>query len=103
VPPMGGTWSKWLLIMGALDAGYQVVVAVLLLSSLLSVGYLIPIVARAFYLPGPEGAAAEIAEAPLACLIPIGITALACLVLFFFAGSLETLLQGMFATPVVPE
>jgi multicomponent Na+:H+ antiporter subunit D len=103
VPPMGGTWSKWLLIMGALDAGYQFVVAVLLLSSLLSVGYLMPIVARAWFLPGPQGRAEGIAEAPLACLIPIGITALMCLVLFFFAGSLETLLQGMFQTPVVPE
>jgi multicomponent Na+:H+ antiporter subunit D len=103
VPPMGGTWSKWLLIMGALDAGYQFVVAVLLLSSLLSVGYLMPIVARAWFLPDGAAKPEPVSEAPLACLIPIGITAALCVLLFFFAGSLETLLQGMFQTPVVPE
>jgi multicomponent Na+:H+ antiporter subunit D len=95
IPPMGGTWSKWLLILGALDAGQTFVVFVLMLSSLLSLGYLIPIVARAWFLPDGEKVG-PVAEAPLACLIPICITAALCIVLFFFAGSVETLLMGMF-------
>ena len=38
LPPLGGTWSKWTLALGALDAGHAFVVGVLMLSSLLSVG-----------------------------------------------------------------
>ena len=47
------TWSKWMLTLGALDAGHVIAVGVLMLSSLLSVGYLLPIVARGFFLPPP--------------------------------------------------
>ena len=53
LPPFGGAWSKWTLALGALDAGYVIVVGVLMLSSLLSVAYLLPIVARGFFLPPP--------------------------------------------------
>src|SRR5690606_1634452 len=45
LPPFGGTWSKWMLGMGALESGHVFVVAVLMLSSLLNVGYLLSIVA----------------------------------------------------------
>lgn len=88
LPPFGGTWSKWFLALGALDAGYQFAVAVFMISSLLNVAYLLPIVSRAFFrpLPGvPDDAPVKIQEAPLACVIPICLTALACIVLFFFA------------------
>ena len=53
LPPFGGTWSKWFLALGALDAGYQFAVAVFMLSSLLNVAYLLPIVSRAFFKPLP--------------------------------------------------
>ena len=55
LPPFGGAWSKWTLALGALDAGYGIVVGVLMLSSLLSAGYLLPIVARGFFLPAAAG------------------------------------------------
>ncbi len=89
LPPFGGTWSKWFLAIGALDAGYKFAVAVFMLSSLLNVAYLLPIVSRAFFkpLPGtPDGTPVKIAEAPFACVLPICITAFGCLLLFFFAG-----------------
>ena len=83
--------------MGAVEAGHVFVVAVLMLSSLLNVGYLLSIVARAFFLPaGADAKDTGVAEAPLACLIALSITALLCVVLFFSAGSLEALLLGMF-------
>jgi len=100
MPPFGGMWSKWLLGLGALDAGQIFVVAVLMVSSLLSVGYLLPIVARGFFRP-PPGESAEkirIEEAPVACLIALVFTAALCVVLFFLAGDLQLLLQGMFQT-----
>ncbi|MGI9520520.1 MAG: monovalent cation/H+ antiporter subunit D family protein [Hyphomicrobiaceae bacterium] len=90
LPPFGGTWSKWFLALGALDAGYQFAVWVFMLSSLLNVAYLLPIVSRAFFRPLPgvaPGTKVRMAEAPIACVLPICITALGCLVLFFYADS----------------
>jgi multicomponent Na+:H+ antiporter subunit D len=98
LPPLGGTWSKWALALGALDAGHVAVVGVLMLSSLLSVGYLLPIVARGFFLP-PPGASSNgkvvIQEAPAACLIAVIITAVLSVLLFFLAGRIEMLLAGI--------
>ena len=97
LPPLGGTWSKWTLALGALDAGHDIIVGVLMLSSLLSAGYLLPIVARGFFLPsaGATTGEAPIEEAPIACLIALCCTALLCVMLFFFAGRIEALLAGL--------
>ena len=96
LPPFGGTWSKWVIGMGALEAGYAFAVAVLMISSLLNVAYLMPIVARAFFRPldGHEpGTPVKIQEAPLACVVPLSLTAFACLVLFFTAGPIAELIE----------
>ena len=98
LPPLGGTWSKWTLALGALDAGYVIVVGVLMLSSLLSVAYLLPVVARGFFLPSPGAPGDDkivIKEAPAACLIALCCTAFLCIVLFFLAGQIEALLAGI--------
>jgi multicomponent Na+:H+ antiporter subunit D len=102
LPPTGGMWSKWALALSAIDAGYLIVAGVLMLSSLLSVAYLIPIVARAFFLPLPQseaGVAVKIEEAPLPCLIALCFTAALTIVLFFEARSLEMLLEQIFTAP----
>lgn len=101
LPPFGGMWSKWLLALGALEAGHVAVVVVLMLSSLLSVAYLLPIVARAFFAPPPEAhvghdAPDGIREAPVACLIALCATALVCILLFAQAGRIEALLASIF-------
>ncbi|MEO1542922.1 MAG: monovalent cation/H+ antiporter subunit D family protein [Pseudomonadota bacterium] len=96
LPPFGGTWSKWFLALGALDSQYQFAVAVFMISSLLNVAYLMPIVARAFFKPPPDAAPitpVRMAEAPLACVVPICITAVGCLVLFFMAEPVAELAQ----------
>jgi multicomponent Na+:H+ antiporter subunit D len=98
LPPLGGTWSKWFIALGALDAGHAFVVAVLMISSLLNVAYLLSIVARGYFLPPPgtkPGARVAIQEAPLACVVPLCVTALLTFVLFFQAGAIEALLSGM--------
>ncbi|MEL6871592.1 MAG: proton-conducting transporter membrane subunit [Pseudomonadota bacterium] len=97
LPPFGGTWSKWFIGMGALDAGYVFVVAVLMISSILNVVYLLPIVARAFFRPLPgvaDGEPVAIKEAPLACVVPLSLTAGACLVLFFTAEPIAELIEA---------
>ena len=100
LPPLGGMWSKWLLGLGALDSGHAFVVAALMLSSVLNVAYLLPIVARGFFLPAPDagsGGEKKIEEAPAACLIALCATALLSFLLFFGADAIEKLLNGMFA------
>jgi multicomponent Na+:H+ antiporter subunit D len=83
LPPMGGLWGKWYLALGALDAGYGILVGVLMLSTLLNIAYLLPIPIRAFF-RGNRSTATGITEAPAACLIAIGVTTTICLLLFFY-------------------
>ena len=94
LPPFGGIWSKWYLALGTLAAGESLVLAVLVISSVLNVAYLLPIPIRAFFAP-PHGAdeTAEIREAPLACMIAIAVTAFACVALFFYPQPLYQLLS----------
>jgi len=91
LPPMGGTWSKWYLALGAAETHQLIFVAVLMISSLLNIAYLIPPVLRGFFDSGDDGAALY-GEAPVMCLIPICFTAIGCVVLFFFADSVRQLL-----------
>lgn len=93
LPPLGGSWSKWYLVTGAFDAGQPLIAIVLMLSSLLSIGYLMPIVVRAFFRPLPEGEEAGVREAPLLMLVPICTTALACFVIFFYTDKVYALLE----------
>ncbi len=94
LPPFGGSWSKWLLFQGAIDAEAIGIIAVLAVSSLLSIGYLLPIVVRA-YVPGRglPAYAGEAKEAPLACLIPPLATGTIGLLLFLFPGPFFRLLS----------
>ena len=84
LPPLGGLWGKWYLALGALDAGYSVLVGVLMLSTLLNIAYLIPLPVRAFFRGEPNAPTGTITEAPTACLLAIGVTTVMCLVLFFY-------------------
>jgi multicomponent Na+:H+ antiporter subunit D len=96
LPPFGGSWSKWYLIMGAVSSGHAILVGVLILSSLLNIAYLMPVVIRAFFI-GPSNPTGEtkVKEAPLTCVIPLCITAFGCLVLFFFANDLYQFLSRL--------
>ncbi|MDA1089182.1 MAG: proton-conducting transporter membrane subunit [Proteobacteria bacterium] len=113
LPPMGGLWSKWYLMLGALEAGQIVIVAVLVVSSLLNVVYLLQIPFNGFFstsLNNPEPAAKHnhdadhdhshdreqsqgIREAPVPCLIAIAISSTGCLVLFFYPGPVFDLMR----------
>ena len=95
LPPLGGSWSKFLLMMGAADTGHVVIIGVLMLSSLLNVAYLLPIVARAFFLPATGDTPTSYNEAPLFCWLPPAITAVGCIILFFYAGYIQEFLMPM--------
>jgi multicomponent Na+:H+ antiporter subunit D len=96
LPPLGGSWSKWYLLAGTVDAGQWAMMAVLLVSSLLNVAYLLPIAARGFFAPSTNETG--IREAPLACVVPLCLTALGCVLLFFSADALYTLLAPIART-----
>jgi multicomponent Na+:H+ antiporter subunit D len=96
-PPLGGLWSKWNMMLGAVDAGHAIMIGVFLLSTLLNIAYLIPPVVRAFLLPPPEGTTKGIEEAPLFCLVPLCFTALGAFALFFFADSVRGLIAAIFS------
>ncbi|MEE9427915.1 MAG: proton-conducting transporter membrane subunit, partial [Paracoccaceae bacterium] len=100
LPPLGGSWSKWLLILGAADTGQQIMIAVLMVSSLLNVAYLLPIIGRGFFLQSPDPDVRHgISEAPLLCWLPPAITAFGCFLLFFFASNVQEFLQPIVQTP----
>jgi len=84
IPPTGGSWSKWYLMLATIETDQMILMAILMLSSLLNIAYLIPIPLRAFF-PGENfktDTIATVKEAPIFSLIAILITALGCIVLF---------------------
>jgi len=107
LPPMGSSWSKWFLALGAAETGQWVFIAVLMLSSLLSIGYLMPIVGRAFFRPpkawtdedGKEHVAqTEYSEGSPLCTVPLCLTAAGCVALFVWGGALRDLLLPILET-----
>jgi multicomponent Na+:H+ antiporter subunit D len=98
LPPLGGSWSKWLLIMGAADTGHWIIIGVLMFSSLLNVAYLLPLVGRGFFLSSPDiDKDAPMAEAGMLIWLPPALTAFGCIVLFFYAGTIEAFLAPLVA------
>ncbi len=102
LPPLAGSWTKWWLMLGALDSGHRFVVVVLLVSSLLNVLYLLPIAFRAFFASPPRcvsvGAAGHevpdgIERTHWLAVLPPCVTAAACLVLFFYADRIVDLIR----------
>jgi len=117
LPPLGGAWSKWYLMLAAAETDRIVFIGVLMVSSLLNVAYLLPIVARGYFARAPAGecthghahaavsagaAAAPVAhggdgagrlrEAPGFCLFALAIGSAGCVALFFYAERIFALL-----------
>ena len=85
LPPTGGFFSKWYLVLGTLESGQTTMLIILLTSSLLNAAYFLPIVYHAFFC-SPEKAmfGRDIREAPLWCVVPLVITAIGSICLFFY-------------------
>ncbi len=96
LPPMGGMWSKWFLVLGTVESGLTIPLVVLLISSLLNIAYLLPIPIRGFYHEVDNTRNTAIKEAPWPCLIAISISSLGCIVLFIFPEPIYRLLESIF-------
>jgi multicomponent Na+:H+ antiporter subunit D len=103
IPPTGGSWSKWFLLMSAADANAWLM-GVLLISSLFSIGYLMPVVTTAFFRPlpadgghhhgdGHDHGSGNVERDHILCVIPPVLTAFGCVLLFFFSDQLYALLE----------
>ena len=82
LPPAAGFVSKWFLLGGALEAQHWTAVGIVAAGTLLSAGYLVPIVYRGFFRP-LRGSAAH-GEAPLTMVVALCASAAATLGFFFF-------------------
>jgi multicomponent Na+:H+ antiporter subunit D len=95
IPPLGGSWSKFMLMAGAVDAAMPAMVAVLVISSLMNVYYLLEPVWRGFF--RPVNSKIKINHYRLTIIPPV-ITAILCLILFF-AVDLITQFTTLMVTP----
>ena len=107
LPPMAGSWPKFFLMLGAADAGQLAIIAVLMISSILNVIYLLSIPVQAFYMnpavgdAKPQGAGGAsiqwgaLKEAPILTLAPPLFTATGAFLLFFFADPLYNYLSPL--------
>lgn len=84
LPPAVGFVSKWYILSGAMASAQWLAVTVIVLSTLLTAGYFLPIIYRAFLLPIPhEDRHIVHGEAPMTMVIALGGTAVATIALFF--------------------
>ncbi|MBU4209337.1 MAG: monovalent cation/H+ antiporter subunit D family protein [Proteobacteria bacterium] len=101
LPPACGFFSKWYLVLGAINANQWVLVVTLLISSLINAILFFRVIEYAYFYPHPEHGAEEhvhatshghaeivMNEAPLSMLIPILIMATLILVLGPFSGKI---------------
>lgn len=98
IPPTGGFVSKWFLAQGGLEFGLLGVVgvAVLMVSALLTAGYLLPIITTAFF-PGDDFDYDKLNEyafhSSWHMRVPMLILAVAVLILGVFPGALDWLIE----------
>lgn len=96
VPPTGGTWSKWFLLMGTIEAEQLILMGILIISSLLNIAYLLPIPYHAYFSADKlSSSGAGIKEAPLPSLIALCITTIGCVILFIYPQPLYELAKAV--------
>lgn len=98
IPPFGGFISKWMLANAALSQGSvlaQVGVVVLMVSALLTAGYLLPIVARGYF-PG-EDFKAKKTDCGAAMAVPLLVLAVVAAVLGLFPAGIVSFFRSIAA------
>jgi len=95
IPPTCGFFSKWYLVLGAIDAKQWIFVAVLLISSLINVVLFFRVIEHAYLEPREEegvhetgGEAVAVEEAPFSLLMPILIAGAGILSLGILSGKI---------------
>jgi multicomponent Na+:H+ antiporter subunit D len=81
VPPMGNFWSKLIIIIAAIQAGYPGIAVLCIIVAVITLGYFLKLQRTVYYSRAEESVKAE---APKMLLLPMGILA----VLVFISGIL---------------
>jgi multicomponent Na+:H+ antiporter subunit D len=98
IPPTAGFFSKWYLVLGGIEAGNWVFVAVILASSLLTAVYFFRMIEKLFATPsGGDPAVEQAKEPPARILTPIITLATGIIVL----GLINALIVSYVLDPVV--
>lgn len=93
VPPTAGFFSKWYLILGAIDSGHWGFMAALILSSLVNAVLFFRVIEIGYFEPftkhhGHEGHPEHIDEAPLSMLIPLIVVSFLLIVVGLYTGDI---------------
>ena len=103
LPPMGGMWSKFLLVDASFGSGEWITAAAMIVSSLLTIAYLLPVAFGALFPPagvkGPDFVRPGGAPGP--ALAAAGITAIACVALFVGVEFIADYLEPLGAVPLL--
>jgi len=94
-PPFAGFIGKWFLVLGALETGQWALAAFIIIGSLLTAAYLLPIIYSAYFKKGSSEEVNQVQEAPLLMLVPIVLTAVGTVILFFWPTPLLDLARGV--------
>ena len=93
VPPMGGSWSKFYLMLGSVEKEYLVVISILCISTLLNVYYLLEIPAKAFF--QNQKTNTQVTKHPL-IVYPTFFAAMLTIVLFIYIEPLKNITNLLF-------
>lgn len=102
IPPTGGFFSKWYLMLGALESGDYIYIGVLVLSSLLNAIYFLRVIEKIFIAPAPNelkeyGAHPEHLPLPVSMLVPIILFGIGIVAMGFANGILvDTVIRPVF-------
>jgi multicomponent Na+:H+ antiporter subunit D len=88
VPPLGGFISKWYMFSGAIEAKHIPIIIMLAVSTVLNAGYFLPIIYAAFFKKPKHadvsgGIVTGVHEAPAFMVVPLVLTSIGALALFF--------------------
>ena len=101
IPPLSGFLSKWVLARGAVDSGIGVFSwlgpVALLVSALLTAGYILPVSIAAFF-PGDAAGVLRARRAPRLMIVPLSILAGLTLLLGLYAAPLRNAIQTIIQT-----
>ncbi len=93
IPPTGGFFGKWYMVLGAMEATNYVAVAAILSSTLLTLAYFVRIIERIFGDKHSDPPVAQLtAEAPTEMRVSMGILAASILVLGLFSDQIVGLI-----------
>lgn len=101
LPPTIGFMTKWFMLQGAYAAEDWLSLLVILVGTLLTASYMLPMIHAAYLRPNPVvGTKFQMEEAPWTMVLPAAITALLCVVIFFAPGdALDLVNQVMDGQP----